>query len=160
MEHGVGTTAPAWAAALEHGAVGQALRDSMWLYPAVEVLHIVGFALLVGAIAAFDLRVARAGPRLELGSWQRAVLPVARAGFALAVPMGLLLFSAEAGAYLGNPAFLLKMGLISAAVLNVLLFHALARRRRAAVGPLRLLAGLSLGLWLAVLICGRMIAYV
>jgi hypothetical protein len=157
MEHGI--MAPAWAAAVEHSGVGQALRTSLWLYPVVEVLHIVGFALLVGAIATFDARVIRGGGGLDLARWERAVLPVARLGFALAVPMGLLLFTAEAGAYVRNPAFRMKLVLVLVALANVALFHARARRSREVTGGLRLLAGLSLALWLAVLTCGRLIAY-
>ena len=52
MEHH-GAGGLAWAALIEHSALGETLRGSTWLYPAVECLHIVGFALLVGAIASF-----------------------------------------------------------------------------------------------------------
>jgi hypothetical protein len=160
LEHGLAATAPAWAMAVERSAVGQALRTSLWLFPAVETLHILGLALLVGAIATFDLRVIRAGPGLDLARWERAVLPVARAGFLLAVPMGLLLFTTEATAYARNPAFQLKLLLILAALANIALFHRLRNRAGMLTAGLRLAAALSLALWLAVLACGRLIAYV
>jgi hypothetical protein len=160
LEHGLEATVPAWAMAVERSAVGQALRTSLWLFPAVETLHILGLALLVGAIATFDLRVIRAGPGLDLARWERAVLPVARAGFLLAVPMGLLLFTTEATAYARNPAFQAKLLLIAAALANIALFHGLAHRAQAPTAGLRLAAALSLALWVAVLACGRLIAYV
>jgi hypothetical protein len=160
VEHGLEVAAPAWAMVVERSAVGHALRTSLWLFPAVETLHILGLALLVGAIAAFDLGVIRAGPGLDLARWQRAVLPVARAGFLLAVPMGLLLFTTEATAYARNPAFQAKLLLIAAALANVALFHRLGHRATAPTAVLRVAAALSLALWVAVLACGRLIAYV
>ena len=159
MEHGL-ADAPGWLAALQRSALAQALRGSLWLYPAVETLHIVGLALLVGAIAVFDARVVRAGPGLDLDGWARGVLPLARAGFALAVAMGLLLFTAEATAYAANPAFRAKLVLIALALANIAMFHLLARRVGRPTVPLRATAAASLALWLLVLVCGRLIAYV
>jgi hypothetical protein len=79
--------------------------------------------------------------------------------------MGLLLFTTEATAYIGNPAFLAKLALVALALANVAWFHtrlAAARRgeRRATTGVLRLGAGLSLVLWVGTLLAGRLIAYV
>jgi hypothetical protein len=163
LEHH-GAAGPAWAALIERSGLGEALRGSTWLYPAVECLHIVGFALLVGAIASFDLRTLRAAePVAAADGLAGQVLPVARAGFALAVPMGLLLFATEATAYVANPAFLAKLALVGLALANVAWFHArLATTRRGGggAGALRLGAGLSLALWVGVLLAGRLIAYV
>ena len=154
---------PAWALALEQSGLGHILRRSFWLYPAVETLHILGFALLVGSIASFDLRAARAPTVDAVRALAAGLLPVSRAGFALAVPMGLLLFTTEATAYLGNPVFLAKMALLALALLNVTWFHARLKRARdgeGSAGALRASALLSLGLWTGVLVAGRMIAYV
>jgi hypothetical protein len=160
LEHGLAADAPGWLAVLQRSALAQALRGSLWLYPAVETLHIVGLALLVGAIAVFDARVVRAGPGLDLDGWARSVLPVARAGFALAAAMGLLLFTAEATAYAANPAFRAKLALIALALANVALFHRFARRAERPTAPVRAAAAASLALWLLVLVCGSLIAYV
>jgi hypothetical protein len=148
-----------WLAAVQAGSVGFGLRNSVWLYPAVETLHIIGFAVLVGAIVTFDLGVLRMARPGDLGSWSRAVLPVARAGFGLAVPMGLLLFTVEATAYAANPAFRVKLLLLGLALANVVLFHVLARGAPRPTAALRASAALSLAVWLGVLVCGRMIAY-
>lgn len=144
-EHGA-AAGPAWAAALEASGLGRAMRESLALYPAVEIAHILGFALLVGAIASFDIPLiaGREPPAIA----QR----VAAAGLALAAPAGLLLFAAEATAYLHNPVFLAKLALIALALANVALFH-FART------PRRLAGAASLALWFCVLACGRLIAY-
>ena len=162
MEHHL-AAGPAWALALEQSGLGASMRGSVWLYPAVETLHILGFALLVGSIAAFDLRAARAPTVDAVAALASGLLPFSRAGFALAAPMGLLLFVTEATAYLGNPAFLAKMALLALALLNVAWFHARLTRARAgrgSVGALRASALLSVASWAAVLIAGRLIAYV
>lgn len=163
MEPHLVAAGPGWALALEQSGLGAAMRGSVWLYPAVETLHILGFALLVGSIASFDLRAARAPTVDAVGALAAGLLPFSRAGFALAAPMGLLLFVTEATAYVANPVFLAKMALLALALVNIAWFHARltrARDGRGAVGALRASALLSVASWAAVLIAGRMIAYV
>ena len=157
MEHLPG---PAWAATVEHSSLGYALRNSLWLFPAVETLHILGFAILVGAIVTFDARVIGARDGFALEAWQRAILPVARLGFLIAVPMGLMLFTTEATAYSRNPAFRLKLVMLVVALANIVIFHRLARGRATLSRGLRIAAGMSLASWLLVLVLGRLIAYV
>jgi hypothetical protein len=147
--------------------LAEAMRGSPWLYPIVEIVHIFGFCILVGAVALFDLRVlgwARALPVSALG---RHLLPWSLASLALVVPAGLLMFSTQPRAFLSNPVFLLKLTLIAAAGVNALLFHVGINRSVAAwdtgrtAPPLaRVQALLSLVLWLAVICCGRLLAYV
>jgi hypothetical protein len=43
--------------ALEEGSIASAMRDSLWMYPLVETIHIIGFSILVGAVVMFDLRI-------------------------------------------------------------------------------------------------------
>lgn len=127
-------------------------------YPALEVVHIVGIALLVGNLVLVELRVWGRGAELPLPVLAHSALPVALAGFALIALSGLLMFAAHPGEMLANRAFTLKIALVMLAGLNAAMFHArggLARADRLA----RLQTALSLGLWLAVIICGRWIAY-
>jgi hypothetical protein len=157
-----------WLGALQTSPIGVAMRESLWLYPVVEVVHIIGFALLVGAIVAFDLRLMGVrGASLPADVLSRLLLPLSVTGFLLAAPSGALLFTAEATAYVRNPAFLLKLVLIGLALLNILLFHSLIGRRMAgwsAVTPPPLAARIagvaSLALWIGALAAGRLIAYV
>jgi len=145
--HEHGPSGPAWAQALEASALGQAMRESLWLYPAVELVHILGFSLLFGAIVTYDLRLiaGREAPAVA----QR----VATFGLALAVPAGLLLFTVEATGYVHNTVFLAKLALIALALANVALFHF-------GLSPSRFAGAASLAAWLGVLACGRLIAYV
>lgn len=159
MEHGA-ALGPVWLEALEHSGLGRTLRGSLWLFPAVETLHILGFAILVGAIVTFDARVVAARPGLDLAGWQRAVLPVARLGFLLALPMGLLLFTVEATAYWANPMFRAKLVLLLLALGNIVLWHRLAARSGWPSARVRWSAAVSLLLWLLVVVAGRLIAYV
>src|SRR5258706_3221689 len=79
--------------ALQESALGHVMRSSPALYPAVEILHILGFVVLVGSILALDLRVGRAIP---IPPMAQLLLPMSRFGFLLAIGMGFLLFSADA----------------------------------------------------------------
>ena len=51
--------------ALQESALGHAMRSSPALYPAVEILHIFGFVVLVGSILALDLRLLGWGGRFR-----------------------------------------------------------------------------------------------
>jgi hypothetical protein len=142
----------------------RAMREHAWLYPAVETLHIVGFAVLVGAVAMFDLRVLGFGRQLPVKALARHLLPWSAGSMLLVVPTGLLLFVADPLALLANRVFLLKLGLIALAGLNALAFHMgpyHAADAWTGRGPARAMlhALLSLGLWIAVIACGRLLAY-
>lgn len=151
---------------LQDGTIGRAMRESLWLFPAVEIVHILGFALLIGTIIALDLRILGWGKMLlPVDRLAALTLPLSIAGFVLVLPSGLMLLTTEAVHVGQNPAFLAKMGLILLAGLNALLLHRGAWRtvadwpadappqaaKRAAIS--------SLTLWLCVLTAGRMIAY-
>jgi hypothetical protein len=146
---------------LEQSWLGAVARDSLFLYPLAGVAHIFGIALLLGAILAFDLRVLGAAPRIPLAPAARLLLTLARTGFGLLLASGLVMLAADASHLIGNPAFLMKLGLILCALLNVLAFHLFALpdpEVRPGAGA-RLSAALSMALWLGVATSGRLIAY-
>lgn len=152
--------------ALEQGGLAQAMRDSMWLYPAVETVHIVGFIILVGAVILFDLRVLGLSKRVPVRMLAGYLLPWGTAALVLIVPAGLLMFSSDAGNLVSNRAFVLKMLLLMLAGTNAAAFHmgvfrTAAKWDQGMVAPMtaRVHAGVSVLLWLAIVTCGRMIAY-
>jgi hypothetical protein len=157
---------PAWLVWLETSAVAEAMRQWLWLYPAVEIVHIVGFVVLVGAALMFDLRLLGISPTLPVTAMERHLLRAARLSVLLVVPTGVLMFAAHATEMAENPAFRLKVGLLAAALLNAAFFHrapfrsvaAWDRNSTAPVGA-RLTAVVSVLLWVAVITCGRLIAY-
>lgn len=129
-----------------------------WAYPALEVVHIVGIALLLGNLVLVELRVFGRGAELPVVPLARLALGTSLAGFGLAAGSGLAMFAPQAGELLANRAFTLKMLLMFAAGCNAAWFHgrgSLARR------DLRARAQMiaSTMLWVAVLACGRWIAY-
>ena len=129
-----------------------------WVYPALEVVHIVGIGLLLGSLVVFELRVWGLGRAVELRALARLALPIAVGGFLLALGSGSIMFLSQLDEMLGNTAFVVKMGLVVAAGLNAIGFHlrgGLAADDRFA----RAQTALSLGLWIAVVFCGRWIAY-
>ncbi|UGQ44928.1 DUF6644 family protein [Massilia endophytica] len=154
------------AAWLEATPLSEAMRGSVWLYPSVEIVHIVGFAVLVGSIAMFDLRLLGCAKALSVRALAAHLLPWSLASLLLIVPAGLLMLSAQPQDFLGNRTFWLKMGLIAAAGVNAALFHVGVYRsaeewdtRRSAPPLARLHGFLSLCLWIGVICCGRLLAY-
>lgn len=134
------------------------LQSHPWAYPALEVLHIVGIALLLGNLVALELRVFGRAPAIPLAAMARLSLSVALAGFALVATSGLLMFASQPAELLANRAFTLKMLLLFAAGGNAAWFHgrgSLARLDTLARAQLLL----STALWLAIIACGRWIAY-
>lgn len=146
---------------LEHSWLGAFARNSLWLYPLAGVAHILGIGLLLGSIVAFDLRILGAAPRIPVAPAVRLLLTLARAGFGLVLVSGVVMLAADATHLIGNPAFVVKLGLILCALLNVAAFHLLALPDPEVRpgGGARLSAALSLGLWLGVATSGRLIAY-
>lgn len=157
--------APAWLKGIEQSGLGRSLREGLWFYPTVEIIHILGFVLLIGGIAVYDLRLLGLGRKVPADLLARIALPTAITGFCLAIPAGGLLLTTEATAIAGNPAFQLKMVLIGLGLINAATFHFGIYRRVAEwnLGPpplaARLAGGMSLVLWIGVLVCGRLIAY-
>ena len=147
-------------AAIEHSALGEAARSTTWLYPLANLLHVLGAALLVGAIVALDVRLIRRAT--QAGAVAQAAIPVAALGLVVQFVTGVVLFSAEAAALSRNPVFLVKMAVLVLGLANIVLFHwwfgASLRQDKPLVGA-RPLAAISLGSWFTVLLAGRAIAY-
>lgn len=148
-------------AGLEGSALAAALRGSTWLYPLVNAAHVVGVALLFGAIAPFDLKLMGAWRGVPAAALLRVLAPTAAAGLALAAVAGGLLFITDAPDYAASGLFRAKMAVLAVGVANALLFHALRRRAGGAeaVPAGRLLGALSLAVWLAVIGLGRLVGY-
>ena len=135
-----------------------ALATHPWAYPALEVVHIVGIALLLGNLVALELRVWGAAATLPVAALARLALSLSVAGFGLAAASGLLMFSSQPGDLLANRPFVIKIGLLMAAGTNAALFHARGGLQRLDALA-RAQTVLSLGLWLGMIITGRWIAY-
>lgn len=134
------------------------LQSHPWAYPVLEIVHIFGIALLLGNLVLLELRVFGRGAQLALQPLARLALATAGTGFSLAAASGLVMFASQPGELLANRAFTLKMLLIFAAGCNAAWFHGRGSLARCDTTARALLV-LSTLIWLAVLTCGRWIAY-
>jgi hypothetical protein len=139
------------------------LRSAPFAYPTLEAVHIIAIAITFGSLWIVDLRLL--GVRLfglasiNANVLAKATLPWTLLGFTLAATVGSLMFLARASDLIGNSAFLAKMLLLFTAGTNAAILHSR--------GPLdsdnfatRAQALFSIVLWLAMIVCGRWIAYV
>jgi len=125
----------------------------------LEVVHLVGVALLLGNLVLLELRVFGWGKALPVEPLARLSLGLAVSGFALAALSGLLMFGTQPGELLANRVFTAKMALIMLAGCNAGWFHA-RRSLQLQDRTARVLMSLSTVMWLLVLTCGRWIGYV
>lgn len=137
----------------------ESLRSHVWAYPALEVVHIIGIALLLGNLVLLELRVFGLGAALPVTALSRLSLGIALAGFSVVAASGLLMFASQPAELLANRAFTLKMLLLLTAGCNAAWFHG-----RGSLDKLDGLAkaqmAVSTLIWLAIVACGRWIAYV
>ena len=159
-------SAPGVFVALEGSGIGQAIRQSPWIYMAANVGHIVSLMVFAGAVAVLDLRMAGAFAATSPGRVLGGARRVAILAFLGLVLTGAVLFTAEASHVIMNGVFQLKLALIALGLLNITLFEFFVARQVKNLPPLAPLppaarrAGIiSIGVWIAVAICGRSIAY-
>lgn len=136
------------------------MRLSRWGYATINALHVLGVALLLGAIVALDLRLLGWRRRLPAREVGGLLQPVAITGVLLAMATGSLLFLADPGGYAAMSLFRLKLALIALALANALLLNLGPGLAQATPRRLCLSAGISLLLWPAVLLAGRFLAFV
>jgi hypothetical protein len=136
-----------------------ALKSSVWAYPALEVVHICSIALLLGNLVLLELRVFGRGAALDVKALATLSLTIASVGFSMAAASGLLMFASQAAELLTNRAFTLKMILLILAGCNAAWFHGRASLDKLD-GIARVQMVVSSLIWVAVVACGRWIAYV
>ena len=152
---------------VEHGTLGELVRENDLLFPFIESVHVLAVCLVVGSIAVVDLRLLGfASVDRPVGRLMRSILPITVGAFGLAVAAGSLLFISHASKYLENRFFIAKITLIALAGVNMAVFHVIGARNldqweNDALPPLfaRVAGGLSLFLWVSVVACGRWIGF-
>lgn len=134
------------------------LASHPWAYPALEVVHIVGIALLLGNLVALEMRVFGAAAALPVQALARLSLTLAVAGFGLAATSGLLMFATQPLELIGNRFFVAKMALLTLSACNAAWFHSRdSLTKLDTVARVQMVA--STLIWLCVVVCGRWIAY-
>lgn len=152
---------------VETTALSTHIRESVWTYPVIESIHVLGLGLFLGLTLVMDLRLIGATLRTTpVGDVMRGLLPWVRWGFALMAVTGVLLTIASPVQFYANPFFTAKLVLLAMAGVNVWVFHSTVypavHRWGAAPRPpfrARLAGGLSLVFWGGIVVTGRLIAY-
>lgn len=142
------------------------VREDNFAFPVLEAMHVCAVMFVVGSIGMMDLRLlgvaARARAVTAVG---RDTLPWTWVAFLLAVISGAVLMTGQAGAYAANAQFQLKMVLMILAGANMLVFHSFAWRSvgvwdlGAPPTAAKLAGGLSLLLWVGVVVAGRWVGW-
>lgn len=139
------------------------IRDSTWMFAVVEILHLLGIAVLLGSLVVLDLRLLGLGMRRQpVAQLAGELAPWIRGGLVFAAATGLLLFISEAMKCYASPPFAAKMILLLlAAGSQLVIFRQLRRMRDWAPLPFwsKLAGCLSLALWFGVGIAGRAIGF-
>jgi Family of unknown function (DUF6644) len=152
---------------VEATSFATSIRDSIWMFPIIESIHVISFTLVVGTIAIIDLRL------LGLASKQRSfqrmssdILKWTWAAFVVTVATGLTMFSTNARIYYHNPFFRTKMLLLLLAGVNMAVFELTAGRTvrtwdKAPSAPRvgKTVAVLSIALWIGIIFMGRIIGF-
>ena len=134
------------------------IQLSAWAYPTLEIVHIIGVALLVGNLMLLELRVFGKGPTLPVVDLARLGLTLVAIGFTLAAMSGSLMFATQPNELLANRAFTLKMLMLTLAAIVAVVFHSRDSLRKLDFTAKALMVTSSL-IWVGVIICGRWIAY-
>ena len=141
---------------IEACSLAAAIRQSTWLYPFIEIIHIVGIVLVAGGAILFDLQLLSANRKPVTDS--RYLLLWSKRGLIIAIPSGILLFTTNALALSNDPVFGLKLLLLLLAAINAWIFHVrvyLPEKWTTA----RYHAIASIILWISIISCGRLLAY-
>ncbi len=149
----------AFAITLEGLALAEWLRFSRWAYAAVNATHLLGISLLVGAIAALDLRLIGLWKTTSIKQIYPILSTVAASGLGIAVFTGIILFSVRATEYAELSLFFVKLGLIAVGASFVAVIHFRCDLEHISLKQQRLVGIYSLSIWLAVLVSGRLLAF-
>jgi hypothetical protein len=154
-------------ASLEASALATGIRNSLYLFPLIESVHVLGLTMVFGTIVIVDLRLlGLASTRRPFSAVASDVLKWTWRAFAVTATTGLLMFTTNAGTYYYNAYFRAKMALLVLSAINTLAFELTVKRSvrswdRNAAAPAagRTVAALSLVLWIGVIFLGRWVGF-
>jgi hypothetical protein len=152
---------------LEHSALAVSIAESNWAFPAIETIHVIALALMIGTVLIMDLRLlGLASANQRYAALKRDVLPWTWWAFCGAVISGGLMFITQATEYVDNDAFRTKVVLLVLAGINMVVFELMIARGAAkwdhglaVPWPGRIAALLSLALWILIVYFGRRVGF-
>ena len=143
------------------------IRESTYIYPVIESVHVLSLCIFVGLLLLWDLRLIGVMLRRVAVSevWAR-LIPWITLGAVLMVISGLLLFASDPVKFFGNIFFRVKAFGLFLALLNAMAFHLGIEKRlvdwdTAAVTPraAQWAGAISIALWAIIVVTGRLVAY-
>jgi hypothetical protein len=150
---------------LESTRISKGLFHMSWLWPTCESLHFLGLCMLVGGAGLLDLRLMGFFRGVAIRD-VKAFMPWAIAGFFINLTTGLLFLTMQPHLYLSSAVWWWKVTFLGVAGLNATFFETRLSHSALTLAPdadmprvLKLVGGLSLFSWFAVLYCGRMLPY-
>lgn len=146
----------------ESSAIGRAVAESVWAFPILEAVHLLGLCMLGGALLVVDLRLLGAGlTGQRVARLSRQARPWLIAALVVMVLTGVPLFLSEAIKAYYNTSFWVKMCTLPVALtFTFAVRERVARREDPAPGALgRLVGAVSLALWFTVAAAGRWIGF-
>jgi uncharacterized membrane protein len=145
--------------------LGHLGRETTWLFAGAQAVHFVALCFLFGAILVMDLRLLGFARAIPIRAAVK-LAPVALGAFGCLALSGFVFFCTHPDMYTPNWGFWAKMGAISLAGLNALWFALREHRKVLALADdgdtdteTKVVAGLSIALWLVVLCLGRLLPY-
>lgn len=147
------------------------LRRMPWVLPSIAALHLLGVALLVGAIVPFNLRLMGVIKKGRVRNLARVLIPIATWGLAISTVSGAALFIVKPVDYAQSDLFVIKLAVIGVGLINIGWVRSIPRWaelvqiEESILNPtepnrkLRIAAALSIIVWIAVLILGRLTGY-
>jgi hypothetical protein len=147
------------AQAIEASALGQTIRESTWLFPAIEATHLLALALLGGSVLIIALSVLGLGLKTAPAELCKSARPYMNGAIIALLITGILLGVSEPVKLYGRQAFWVKMiSLAIALVITYFAFNPAVARGGRGVG-VRTITGLTLAAWLMVAMAGRWIGF-
>jgi hypothetical protein len=152
---------------LETTSLATQIRESLFLFPLAEAIHVIGLALVFGTILVLDLRLLGiASSERPFGKVANDILRCTWAAFALTAITGALMFITNADVYFHNTYFRVKMLLLVLSAVNMAAFEVTARKTvqqwdtaKSAPRSGRVVATVSLVLWISIIFTGRLIGF-
>jgi hypothetical protein len=153
--------------AIRDNPLGDAMRESAWMFPTIESIHVVALVLVAGTVSIVDLRLLGVSSRNHaITKLSTELLPWTWSAFVVAAITGGLLFTSNAVKYAENIPFRVKMVLLACAGINMLIFHFITWKSvanwdnaTATPGAAKLAGALSLVFWIGVIAAGRWIGF-
>ncbi len=145
----------------QDSALGLAIRESVWLFPIIEAMHLLALALIGGAVLVVDLRLAGLTLRTQpVAAIARDAQPWLIGSLAVMIVTGALLFASEALKCYYSPPFWLKMMFLTLAILFTFTLRRRVTENDAATPWLmKTVALVSVLLWSGVGLMGRGIGF-